>query len=152
MTSFSIVLFRNAWHSRARSFFIHTFRIRRYLRSYAFLFDSGFTLGLFTSATVALFCHKIIILVLHRPLPILGLLFAWPFLFVFDLITIILLYHGLASRRIAWRITAGVVSILIISLSSIFASLYFEANAELNWGRTAVVLINFNEIKYVGGP
>ena len=79
------------------------------------------------------------ILVLHRPLPLLGLFFAWPFLFVFDLITIILLYHGLASTTPAWRITAGIVAILMISLSAMFASLYFEANAELNWGRSAEV-------------
>jgi uncharacterized membrane protein len=113
--------------------------LRSFLRWYIFLFDNGFTLGLFTSASVALFCHEILILVLHRPLSFWGLFFAWPFLFVFDLITIILLYHGLTSTTPARRLTAGIVAILIISLSAIFASLYFEANAELNWTRSAVV-------------
>lgn len=148
------MLSRNALHPCTRllrSFLPHTLRILKHLRSYPLLFDNGLTLGLFTSATVALFSHKIIILLLHRPLPFFGLLFAWPFLFVFDFITVVILYHGLASRRVAWQITAGVASVLIISLSATFASLYFEANAELNWSRSTVVLINFDLANYGGG-
>lgn len=126
------------------------FRVLRHLRSYLFLFDDAFTLGLFTSAAVALFCHKIILLLLHRPLPIWGLVFAWPFLFSFDFITLIFLYHGLASRKLAWRVTGVIGAVLIISLSAVFGSLYFEANAELNWGRSAQVPIKFDDANHGG--
>jgi hypothetical protein len=117
------------------------FRILRYVRSYSYLFDNGFVLGLFTSAAVALFSHKILVIILHRPWSTWGLVFAGPFLFVFDVITLILLYYALASMRIAWRITGSIVAVLIVSLSAMFASLYFEANAEINWGRSVAVSI-----------
>jgi hypothetical protein len=141
---------RNSYFSISRRSRPFAFKILQCLQSYVFLFDNGFTLGLFTSAATALFCHKILILVLHRPLSISGLVFAWPFLFVFDFITIMLLYHGLASTKIAWRVIAGIVAVFIISLSGMFASLYFEANAELNWGRSTNVLTNVDEANFGG--
>jgi hypothetical protein len=125
------------------SFTHRILRIPRYLRSYSCLFDDGFTLGLFTSAAVALFSHKIIFIFLHRPLSTWGLVFGWPFLFVFDVITLILLYYAFTSTRIAWRITGSIVAVLIISLSAMFASLYFEAN---NWGRSVAVQSKFDKI------
>ena len=109
------------------------------IRSYLFSLDNLFALGLLTSSIVALFAHKVTIILLHRPLPALGVIFLGPFLFVFDLISLALVYLGLASPQRAWQILAGFISIVIISCSATFVSLYLEANAELNWGRSVEV-------------
>ena len=150
------MIFQKAWRCgtspfSSRSFRTHILdRFTYYLRRYLFLFDNVFTLGLFTSATVALLFHKIMMLELHRPLSIWGVIFGGPFLFVFDFVTMVVLYHGLASTRIAWRIEASIVTILIIFLSATFASLYFEANAELNWNRSFQVFIKYDTANYEG--
>jgi hypothetical protein len=126
----------------------------KYLHWYIWLFDNVFTLGLFTSAAVALLCHKLMLLALHTPLSTIGLIFAGPFLFVFDIITLLLLYHGLrAATKRAWRFIAGSAAMFIMGSSAMFGSLYFEGNAELDWGRgVEVKLISLSlTIKVISG-
>lgn len=78
---------------------------------------------------------------LHRPLSALGLVTAGPCLFVFDLITLMIIHRGLASMKMAHKGLAGVAAILIMICSAAFASLYIEGNAELNWTRSAEVYL-----------
>jgi hypothetical protein len=110
-----------------------------HVQSYLHSLDSIFALGLFTAAAAALISHKIMIIRLHGPLSTLGLIFCGPFLFVFDLITLILLHRAFASKKTAWQIFAGITAISIMSCSAAFASLYIEGNAEINWGRSVEV-------------
>jgi hypothetical protein len=108
-------------------------------QSYLFCLDNLLALGLFTSSVVALIIHKIIVILLHGPLPFFGLIFLGPFLFVFDLVTLVLLRQGLGSAQRGWQILAGLIGTLIISCSATFVSFYLEANAEVNWGRSVEV-------------
>src|SRR5947207_3182773 len=65
------------------------------LRSY--LFSLGpVALTLFTASVVALITQKITLISLHRPLPIFGAIIYGPFCFLFDIITLFLLHHGLS--------------------------------------------------------
>jgi hypothetical protein len=100
-----------------------------------FSLDSVVLLGLFTAAAVALIVHKLLIIVLHGPLPTLGLIAAGPFLFVFDLVFLLFLHHGLSSTTRAIRIISSFVAIFIMSSSAMFVSYYLQANAEVQWGR-----------------
>jgi hypothetical protein len=109
------------------------------VHSYLFSFDHVFALGLFTAAVVALITHKLFIIQLHQPLPEVKLHFAYPFLFVFDVVTLAGLHRGLNAAIAAWRILASGLALIVISCSAAFASLYFEGNAELNWGRSVEV-------------
>jgi len=108
-------------------------------QTYLFSLDSVPALGLFTAAAAALFSHKVVVILLHRPLSTCGLVLASPFLFTFDLTTLILLHRGLSSSKAAWRVLAGVTSILIAICSAAFASLYFQGNAELQWAQSVEV-------------
>lgn len=94
---------------------------------------------------MALLAHKITIILLHGPLSTLGVIFFGPFLFVFDIITILLQHRGLASANRSWQMLAGFISIVITSCSATFVSLYLEANAEVNWGRSVEVRISSEE-------
>jgi hypothetical protein len=108
--------------------------------SFLFSLDSVLALGVLTTSAIALLAHKITIILLHGPLSTFGVIFFSPFLFVFDLITLILLYRGLVSPNRAWQILAGFLGVVITSCSATFVSLYIEANAEVNWGRSVEVL------------
>lgn len=129
--------------------FLHSFLDRQslpkvlysYVRLYLLSLDSIVGTGIMTASTVALVCHKIIIIRLHSPLSILGLVSFWPFLFVFDIITLILLHRGLASTNRAYRILASFLGLVITISSATFVSLYLSANAELNWGRSVEVYL-----------
>jgi hypothetical protein len=114
-------------------------------QTYLFSLDSVSALALFTVAAVALFSHKVVIILLHQPLSTCGLVLASPFLFTFDLMTLILLHRGLSSSRAAWRMLAGVTSILLAICSAAFASLYFQGNAELQWAQSVEVTSCFTE-------
>ena len=111
------------------------------IHAYLFSFDQLFVLGLFTAAVAGLFSHKIIIIRLHQPLPVGKLILAYPFLFVFDVVTLVGLHWGLNAVLTSVRILSTLVAFIIISCSAAFASLYFEGNAELNWGRSVEVFI-----------
>ena len=130
----------------------NTMRFRRppqnlfnYFYSYLFCLDNVFALGFLTCSIIALLAHKITIILLHGPLSTLSVIFFGPFLFVFDIITILLQHRGLASVNRSWQILAGFIGIVIISCSATFVSLYLEANAEVNWGRSVEVRISSEE-------
>jgi hypothetical protein len=110
-----------------------------FVQSFLFSLKSTVALGIFAASIVALLSHKVIILLLHGPLSTLGTIFFGPFVFVFDIITLLLLYRGLGSANLAWQIFAGIVGLVITSCSATFVSLYLEANAEVNWGRSVEV-------------
>jgi hypothetical protein len=110
-----------------------------YVQSYLFSLDSVTGLGIFTASIAALIAHKVTIILLHGPLSTLGVIVLGPFVFVFDLITLLLLHRGLSSSNRAWQILAGFIGIVITSCSATFVSLYLEANAEVNWGRSVEV-------------
>ena len=111
--------------------------IQHYLHS----IDNLCALALFNSAALALVSHKILIIELHGPLSKWGLCVAGPCLFVFDLMTLMILHSGLASSRLIWKVLATLASFLIILCSATFASLYLEGNAELNWSRSVGVFL-----------
>jgi hypothetical protein len=94
-----------------------------------------FPLGFFSGASVALFAHRMAIIRPHLPLPLVGVVFLGPFLFAFDLLTIILLYLGLRSLHRGWQIFSEVVCVVIMLCSASLVSLSFEDNAELSWAR-----------------
>ena len=107
--------------------------IQRYLCS----LNSLFALGLFNAAAVALISHKTIFISLHHPISVWKLVFLWPCLFEFDILTLILLHWGLSSRKKACMLGAGVVCLVTMLLSSCFAAFYIQARAEVEW-KTAV--------------
>ena len=109
--------------------------LRRYIHS----LDGLLALGLFNSAAAALIGHKLIIIRLHLPLSTFGLVVAGPCLFVFDLITLVILHHGFSSSKLFLRGISGIVALLIMICSATFASLYLEGNTELNWTRSVEV-------------
>lgn len=109
--------------------------IQLYLHS----IDNSWALGLFNSAAVALISHKILIIDLHGPLSKWGLLVAGPCLFVFDLLTLMILHSGFTSAIAILKGVAVLAAALIMVCSATFASLYLEGNAELNWSRSVGV-------------
>ena len=113
--------------------------IQKNLHAYLFSINRLSALFLFNTTTVALISHKIVTIILHGPLPIVQLIFFGPFLFCYDLVTLIFLHRGLASRSHALQAISAFISVIIISCSSTFVSLYLEANAEVNWGRSVEV-------------
>jgi hypothetical protein len=113
------------------------------IRSYLFAFGNVFALGLYTSTIGALISHKIMIILLHSPLATLSLIFAFPFLFVFDVITVVIIYRGLSSKRFLWRALSGWWAFVICCCSAAFASLYIEGNTEMDWSRSIMVLFAF---------
>jgi hypothetical protein len=117
----------------------HPRNLFAYVHLFLFSLDSLLALGVLTASATALFAHKITIILLHGPLSTFGVIFFSPFLFVFDFITLIFLYRGLASPNRAWQILAGFLGLVITSCSATFVSLYIEANAEVNWGRSVEV-------------
>jgi hypothetical protein len=133
MVPFSLPSPSRVYHTLSRKAFssIHTF---------IFSFKSIFALGFFTASATALIAHKFTIILLHYPLPILQLIFYGPFLSAFDIITLIFLRLGLISSILPCQFLTLLFSILIITCSATFVSLYVEATAELNWGRSIEVL------------
>ena len=97
-------------------------------------------IGFFTSAAFALISHKIIFIALQSPISISGVIFTSPCLFLFDMITLLILHAGFSSRKRIYQTTAYFCAIMIIILCSAFASLYITANAELQWERSFEVL------------
>jgi hypothetical protein len=114
-------------------------RVLKHLHTYLFSIKSLLALYLFNAATIALLTHKAANISLHGPLPTIQLILFGPFLFCFDFVTLLFLHRGLASRSPAIQAISGFVSIVIISCSATFVSLYLEANAEVNWGRSVEV-------------
>ena len=113
--------------------------IPNHLYRYLHSLDSLLALGLFNGTAAALITHKFMIIQLHRPLSTIGLLVTCPCLFVFDLMTLVILHHGFSSTKLLLKVISGVVSLLIMVCSAVFASLYLEGNAELNWTRSVGV-------------
>lgn len=111
------------------------------MHSYLYLFDSIFALGLFTSTVAALFSHKIMVILLHQPLSAAGIILTAPCLFVFDVVTLLLLYRGIVSRFTILRVLSYLVSMLVIICSAAFASMYIQGNVELSWTRSVEVFI-----------
>jgi len=132
-----------AWHLfiiLGRSVLAIQLKLESSLRSKLLDFNGTHSLGLFTSASVALISHKVILIRLHEPLSAWHLVLASPFIFIFDFLNLLLLYLGFQSRHLSKRILAALFACFIVVLSTASASFYMEANAELNWRRTAVVL------------
>src|SRR5277367_1720610 len=111
----------------------------RVIHTYLYSFDNIFALGLFTSTITALISHKIMIILLHKPLSASGVILTAPCLFLFDLITLLLLYWGFASRLTIIKLLAALISILVVICSAAFASMYIQGNVELNWTRSVEV-------------
>jgi hypothetical protein len=103
--------------------------------------DNLWTFGLFTSTVVALFSHKVLMILLRGPLPLLPLFVATPCLFVFDMMTLVVLFWGLSSSRQVFRGVAALGAALIMVCSAIFASLYLEGKVELNWSQSFEVQV-----------
>jgi hypothetical protein len=102
----------------------------------------GVASGFFVAAAVALITHKCTLITLHRPLPVIGVVCFAPLIFIFDILTLIVLHEGLSTTSsLPVRIASMVVSTLIASFSATFLSLYLEAKAELDWGRALEVML-----------
>ena len=105
----------------------------------AFSLESSVAVGLFSASSVALFTHKCVVILLHRPLGGLQLMVFWPFLFGLDLATLLLLHYALASRSRVLRFVGAITCLVIISFSATFVSVFLETNAPANWGRSVEV-------------
>ena len=115
-------------------------RIREFFHGYVRSFPSFVGLYFFTTTTIALITHKLLIIQVHGPFSVSQLLFLGPFTFSFDLLTLYFLYKAFRSRSPVWRSMAGIVSLAITICSSTFVSMYLIANAEISWGRSIAVL------------
>src|SRR5271170_675530 len=111
----------------------------RVMHTYLYSFDNVFALGLFTCTIAALISHKITLILLHQPLSASGLILTAPCLFLFDLITLMLLHWGFVSRFTIIKLFTALVSILGVICSTAFASMYVQGNVELNWTRSVEV-------------
>ena len=108
--------------------------IVRYFRRYLYSLDP-WSMGLLNSVAAALIAYKVLAILLHRPLPVWGLITASPCLFIFDFMTILALHRGLSKYKpIPW-----IICILLMVCSAAAASLYLEGSAELNWSRSVQV-------------
>ena len=108
--------------------------IVRYVRRYLYSLDP-WSMGLLNSVAAALIAYKVLAILLHRPLPVWGLITASPCLFIFDFMTILALHRGLSKYKpIPW-----IICILLMVCSAAAASLYLEGSAELNWSRSVQV-------------
>ena len=116
-------------------------RVLKHLHLYLFSIKSLPSFYLFNAATIALLTHKFATICLHGPLPLAQLVIFGPFLFCFDFVTLLFLHRGLASRSPAVQAISAFICIVIVSCSATFVSLYLEANAEVNWGRSVEVLL-----------
>ena len=116
-------------------------QIYAYIQLYLFSSNNIPALGLMTSSIIALITHKIIIIRMHTPLSVFGIIFLGPFLFVFDLITLVLLHRALGSKKPTIETCGWCIGLVIIICSASFVSLYVEANAEINWGRSIEVKV-----------
>ena len=105
------------------------------IETYLFSFNSIFALGIFTAAAVALVAYKITVIVQHGPHSPVTTLFVGPFVFSLDLVCLMLLYRGFSAVEFPWPILAGCISLVIISCSASFVSLY----PEVNWERSIEV-------------
>ena len=111
-----------------------------YIDTFLFSLNSVIAQGIFTACAIALMVHKITVMLLYAPFPIFQIILYGPFLFSFDFLTLVFLHRALASGNRGWQILAGLVCLVIISCSASFVSLYLEANAEINWGRSVEVV------------
>jgi hypothetical protein len=127
-----------------RSSLNHAVRcIVRTLHSYLYSLDHLLELGLFGSTVAALISHKVMLIRLHEPLSTCGVIFSSPCLFVFDVITLLLLHRGLASKSIPCKVVSAFVCLLVLVCGAVFASLYVQGNVELDWTRSVEVCIPF---------
>jgi len=110
-----------------------------YIQTFLFSLDNTFALGLFAASSNALIAHKVTVILLHEPLRTVSIILFAPFLFVFDIITLIILHRVLASKYRVLQIFAGILCIAIISCSATFVASYIETNAAINWGRSLEV-------------
>jgi hypothetical protein len=114
-------------------------RLRELPLKYLNSLDDALALGVFSTAAVALLTHKALIIWMHRPLPTFKLLLLSPFLFAFDLVSLLALSAGFSSPNRLVRAIASLASLFISLCSSGFASYYSTVNAEINWGRSIKV-------------
>jgi len=110
-----------------------------YFQTFFFSLQNTFALGLFAASSNALMAHKVTMILLHEPLRTISIILFSPFLFVFDIITLIILHRLLASKHRVVQIFAGILCVVIISCSATFVASYLETNAEVNWGRSLEV-------------
>jgi len=109
------------------------------VRRFIFSFPSLVGLFFFTTTTIALLTHKILIIKVHGPFTFLQLLFLGPFTFSFDFLTLYILHRAFCSASGVWRSVASIISFIICACSSTFVSMYFIANSEISWGRSIAV-------------
>jgi hypothetical protein len=102
-------------------------------------FPNLFGLYLFTTAAVALVTQKALIITLHGPFPLYQVIFLGPFAFLFDILTMFILFHGLTAKSPLWRHVAAFFAVVVVICSSGFVSMYMEANAEMVWARSVEV-------------
>jgi hypothetical protein len=138
MTTFAL---EECFPGRRRCFgLVHVPRtILAYVQCYLHSLESVWAVWVFNAAAAALISHKVMMIWLHGPLSGLLLLVLGPCLFVFDLLTLMVLHWGLASTKSVLRGLASVGAVLIMVCSATFASLYLEGSAELNWSRSVEV-------------
>jgi len=110
-----------------------------YVRAVLFSLDNVFAVGLFVAACNALIAHKCAVILLHGPLRVVSVVLLVPFLFALDILTLLFLHRGLASKSRGLQVFAGLICVAVISSSATFISSYLETNAELNWGRSLEV-------------
>jgi len=115
-------------------------------KRYLWSLEHPAVLALFISTTVALIVHKVTLISLRSPLPILSLVFLVPFLFAFDIVTLRVLHVALNSRVRIVQVVAGILSILIIAWSATFVSVYIETSGEANWGRMVEVYSQISDV------
>lgn len=109
------------------------------MRSFLFSLDNIFVLGLFVATLNALIAHKCTVILLHGPLRRISVILFAPFLFVWDILTLLLLHRGLASKSRVLQVLAVFICFVVITCSATFITGYLEMNAELNWGRSLAV-------------
>lgn len=102
-----------------------------------FSLQSHATLGLYSAASVALLTHKCTVILLHQPLGSEIILFG-PFLFAFDLSTLLLIHYAMASGRF-WWLVGSILCLVIVFCSATFVSIALETSASANWGRSVEV-------------
>ena len=109
------------------------------VRHYLFSLPSLIGLFFFTTTTVALLVHKILIIRVHGPFSGVETVFLGPFTFCFDFLTLYVLHRAFNSSLNFWRSLAALVCFSICACSSTFVSMYMVANAEISWGRSIAV-------------
>lgn len=115
-------------------------RLQRWLHNYINCLDTPLSLGVYTTAAVALITQKLFLISLHRPLPTVRLILLSPLLFASDFISLLFLCRGMTSITTSVKIVSFLIAISMTLCSTTFVSYYYVAYAEINWGRAVEVL------------